>query len=128
MVDLFNAMRVDTRGKLATYTRNLQSRFGDPRVYEAQREEQARMEAATVHRKSRETSRLLENAYVKQTQENRRKHAERMSKFRNYRAEALPPQSQGNEAAVRNSAPPEQESLAQPKPDSSPPETSHSPG
>jgi hypothetical protein len=104
IVDLVQAMRIDTRGRLNTFERNLQSRFGDPRVYEAEREAQARMEAQTVHAKSRQTSKLLQNAYDTQLQKNRAKHIARMAKFRNCHAASSRLQSPEAQPVTHNSA------------------------
>ena len=109
IVDLFEAMKIDTRGKLDLFERNLQSKFGDPRVYESQRVEQHRMEARTLHSKSRESSKLLEDAYTRQMQKNRETHAKRMLKFRNYPASASRPESRAaSSSEIRTPAPPEQ--------------------
>ena len=54
IVHLFDAMRMNARGRLTSFERTLHSRFGDPRVYETKQVEQ---ESKTQsHTQSPETS------------------------------------------------------------------------
>lgn len=69
---------------------NLQARWGDPRVYEAQREEMLREEARVVYDHSRRNTDLLAEAYAKQREKNRSTHTERLSKVRAQNADRRP--------------------------------------
>ena len=121
IVHLFDAMRMDARGRLTSFERTLHSRFGDPRVYETKQVEQVRAESKTQsHTQSPETSQLLKDAYLAQAKRNREKHTERMTKFRSYPSTSSHLVSRAKQAP-RTLQPPSQQTAAQPESDSSPP-------
>lgn len=70
------------RGNLNTWQYNLQARWGDPRVYEAEIDERLRQEARVAHDLSRRNTNLLQNAYANQAAKNRDTHKTRMTKRR----------------------------------------------
>ena len=60
----------------------LQSRYGDPRVYAQQQAEMNRIDAEVAHDLSRRNSNLLDEAYEKQRLKMRESHHDRMAKTR----------------------------------------------
>ena len=80
---------------------DLQRRYGDPRVYEAQREEMLKEEARALHGQTRQTSELLQEAYAVQAEKNRGTHDARIKE--QIVAQAAPPQSRkGRSRTVRS--------------------------
>lgn len=71
---------------------NLQARCGDPRVYEAEREERERQDERVAYDLSRRNGALLEDAYAAQATKNRESHSKRI-KLRLGRSASKPPQS-----------------------------------
>ncbi len=76
----YNAMTNDLGGKLNGFVYGLQSRYGDPRVYEMQREQMQQQEARVSHKKAAKTADLLRSAYETQADKNRNTHTTRMKK------------------------------------------------
>lgn len=76
---IYNEMTRDMGQKLSGYYLGLQTRYGDPRIYAAQKEQMARDEAAVAHARSKKTAQLLEDAYQRQTVRNRELHNTRIS-------------------------------------------------
>ena len=113
MGEYYRAMTNDMGGKLSGYYIDLQSRYGDPRVYAAQRQQMQQQEAAIVHSQASRTSDLLRDAYAKKQSENRSAHSERMSKRRGGHTASSPPESAG--ASTRQTAPPRKPRAAQPR-------------
>ena len=83
------------RGTVDTWQYNLQARWGDPRVYEAQKEELARRDARVAHDLSRRNTDLLAEAYANRAAAQEESHKTRMSELRsqNYRKSGKRPQS-----------------------------------
>lgn len=92
------------RAKLMNYNQQLQQRWGDPRVYEAQQEQMMRQEAALQHDLSRRGD---TSAYAQQAAANRATHDERI-KRRYSLSSGRTPRSQS--AAPRKKKPPAQPS------------------
>ena len=78
IVSLYNAIRTDTNQRMGDYIAKLQSRYGDPRAYQAQQSEMRREEAAMLHDQGRRRENLLEDAYKSQVEKNRKEHATRL--------------------------------------------------
>ena len=76
----FNAMSSDLHNKLGGYYMSLQSSYGDPRVYQMQQEQMQKDMASVAYQRSKNTERLLADAYARQTERVRETHAERLSK------------------------------------------------
>ena len=106
-------------GTVTGWQWNLQSRYGDPRVYAAQKAEMNRVDAEVQHDLSRRNSALLDDAYERQRQKIRQTHNERMirtrSKLRDDRTKDKPPQSRAKRSASRTEQP-----LDAPPPDAAP--------
>ena len=79
-------------GKVEDYQHQLQSKWGDPRVYAQQESERLRQDARLAYDLSQRTEGLLSEAYAKQAQKNRDAHAERL-KRRDYQTSGKPPES-----------------------------------
>ena len=96
------------RSNVGTWQSALQARWGDPRVYEAQRLERLRQDAALAHDLSRRNEALLEDAYAAQARKQRETHGKRIEdlKRRNYRGGGTRPESQGTTPAARTKPPP----------------------
>lgn len=71
-------MTQDLSQKLGGYYTSLQTRYGDPRVYQAQQAEMARDQAAIVHAKAQSTAQTMKSAYERQQQRNRALHNTRI--------------------------------------------------
>lgn len=80
--DAMHHMSSDMHGKLGNYMTSLQHRYGDPRVYAAQREEMAMEQAAVNHAQSRSKEEVLQTAYDKKRITNRETHNARMTQLR----------------------------------------------
>lgn len=92
----YNAMTRDMGSKLSGYYVSLQHRYGDPRVYAAQREQMRQRELDVVRSgKTQHTKQLLDDAYNKRRVQFREEHNARMSKRQSgHRTAASPPQSE----------------------------------
>lgn len=90
MGQMYNAMTHDMGRKLSGYAVSLQARYGDPRIYAAQREQMARDKAAVAHARSRKTEELLADAYERQQQRNRELHNTRISSRVGQRSSSRP--------------------------------------
>jgi hypothetical protein len=103
------------KGTVDTWQYKLQARYGDPRVYEMEREAMLREEAGVMYEQNRRNTSLLNDAYTKQSEKQRSTHSTRMTdlKRRGYRTADKPPQSRG-EPAPRTAAPPPQPPPEQP--------------
>lgn len=93
MTGIQNMMRDRVRGCANEHYLAMQTRYGDPRVYQQQEEQMRKDRAAVEYAKSKKTSELLEDAYKRQQERNRETHYKRVS-TRNARKLTLPPQSQ----------------------------------
>ena len=78
MGQYYTAMTRDMDGKLSNYMNGLEARYGDPRVYEMQRQQMAQQEARVIHKKSAKTAELLRSAYDARTAKNRATHVSRL--------------------------------------------------
>ena len=85
-----------------TWQENLQAKWGDPRVYEAQQAERARIDTALAHDLSRRNELLLQDAYAKQAEKNRASHSERI-KHHVGQSASTPPQSGAKKPRSRKS-------------------------
>lgn len=85
------------QGNLNTWQYDLQMKWGDPAVYEAERDERLRQDARMVYDLNRRNADLLTEAYATQRRDNRAKHEKRMTglKSRGYRSGGKPPRSVG---------------------------------
>ena len=67
MGSYYDAMTRDIGGKLSGYMQNLQGRYGDPRVYEAQRQQMVQQDNHVRHAQSVKTAYLLRTKRVLKT-------------------------------------------------------------
>ena len=81
------------RGTLNTFQYQLQSRYGDPRVYAMQAAQMKRQEEAFAYDASKRKEHLLKEAYAVRAEKQRLAHSERMSKRRDYPSQDKPPRS-----------------------------------
>ena len=86
-------MSDDMGCKLSGYYYSLQNRFGDPRVYAAQRQQILKQEERVQYDKHRQTSELLKNAYAERAEKNRKQHSDRLLKHRVGHTASQPPES-----------------------------------
>lgn len=95
------------QGTVNTWQYNLQAKWGDPRVYEAEQEERLRQDARMVYDMNRRNTALLSDAYSRQSERQRQDHTSRMDslKRRGYRSAGKRPQSA--EATVPHSQTPQ---------------------
>ena len=91
IVSLYNGIRTDTSQMMGDYILKLQSRYGDPRMYQAQQNEMRREEEGVVHDQGRKREKLLESAYEQQVTKNREAHANRIKSLSLERS--TPPES-----------------------------------
>lgn len=90
------------RGTVHTWHMDLQTRYGDPRVYALQQQQMNRVDATLAHDLSRRNSALLKDAYAEQKTRNRNQHQKRISATRDKlknpdrRRSATPLQSEGD--------------------------------
>jgi hypothetical protein len=68
------------QNNLGNYYLSLQTRYGDPRIYQEQEAQMRRDEAAVMHTKSKKTEELLRDAYERQRERNRDLHSTRVRK------------------------------------------------
>ena len=115
----FSAMSQDMRMKLDGYTLSLQARYGDPRIYAQQREQMAKDQATVAHAKSKKTSKLLEDAYARQTERNRATHHDRISTRTDRRSASHPESAAAPQRARRKPVRTEQPVAPSPPPDPS---------
>ena len=96
------------QGNVATWQHALQARWGDPRVYEAQRTERLKQDAALAYDLSRRNEVLLQDAYSARAAKHRDAHEKRIGdlKRRNYRAQGKRPGSQAETATRTPQQPP----------------------
>jgi len=80
MGNYYDAMTRDMGGKLSGYMQNLQGRYGDPRVYEAQRQQMLQQDNHVRHAQSVKTADLLRTAYDQKSSKNRASHDTRIKK------------------------------------------------
>ena len=116
IVHLYNAIRTDTNLRMGDYIAKLQSRYGDPRVYQAQQQEMLQEQAAVMHAGSRRKETILEDAYNAQVMKNRKTHEERLKSLTLERSKRL-----GSQGPARRSRTPKlgQPDLSVPAPDPS---------
>ena len=108
--DAYTMMTQDMSYKLAGYMTSLEHRYGDPRMYEMQREEMAAEQAEVVHRQVKTTEEALSAAYQKNRQRARDNHASRMARY----AQDRPPQYLEPDDQHPSSQPPDAGSSRQP--------------
>ena len=84
------------RGNVNTWQYQLQAKWGDPAVYEAERTERLKQDARMLHDNDRRTTALLNEAYANQAVRQRESHEKRMKqlKSQNYRTAGKRLQSQ----------------------------------
>ena len=110
-IDLMRRQVCDSlRGNVTSWQWNLQSRYGDPRVYAMQQQQMAQQEAAFAHDMSRRSSAQFQDTYETRSHRIRSNHSKRISaaiksdsKTRGRKGSATRPQS---EAAPARSEPP----------------------
>lgn len=75
------------RGSVNTWQYQLQAKWGDPAVYEAECKERLKQDVRIVYDADRRTTALLNEAYAKKAMAQRDNHDKRMTelKSRNYR-------------------------------------------
>lgn len=73
------AMTQDMGAKLGGYYQSLQTKYGDPRVYQAQQNEMARDQAAVLHARAHNAAATLKSAYGRQQERNRAVHNTRIA-------------------------------------------------
>lgn len=71
---------------------NLQSKYGDPRVFAMQQAEQQKRDAAVAFDLSRRNAHLLEDAYARQEEKHKQDHSKRLTA--RGQSASKPPQSQ----------------------------------
>jgi hypothetical protein len=79
IAQLTDALRLHARDRFSNYIVDIQSKWGDPAVYQMQVNEMAAREAHAMHSDSRAKNKLLEDAYATQTRKNRETHNKRMA-------------------------------------------------
>ena len=77
----FNYMTADMRGKLGGYMTSLEQRYGDPRVYAAQREQMAAEQAEVVYSEAKTHEQALSAAYHKNVRKLQDDHRSRLDRF-----------------------------------------------
>lgn len=91
------------RGNVNVWHWNLQARYGDPRVFAAQREQMQRQQAALEHDLSRRSSVQFQDTYAGETQKIKNAHTKRISgvikseratRPRGRKSSAKPPESE----------------------------------
>ena len=104
------------QGTVDTWRWDLQSRWGDPRVYEQQQQTRNKVDAALAHDLSRRNSALLDEAYEKRRETNRSNHTKRIAakrvRIRDPPRSATPPESAA--ARARTAPPPDEPPHAHP--------------
>jgi hypothetical protein len=105
IVSLYNAIRTDTSQKMGDYIAQLQTRYGDPRVYRAQLSEMRRQEAAVLHDQGRRSEGLLEDAYKAQVKKNRHAHDSRLKNLTLARSTRHESQAAGRRSRTQRHAP-----------------------
>ena len=105
---------------MGQYMLKLQSRYGDPRVYQAQEQEMRQEEAAILYDRGRRREDLLQDAYKTQVEKHRADHKARfktLSAAQSKRLESQEPQRHSRTRKQPSSAHPAhpQDSVVQPK-------------
>ena len=77
----FGHMTNDMRSKLDGYRLSLEHRYGDPRVYAAQREEMAAEQAEVAYWQAKTREEALSAAYQKNREKIREDHKSRLAQF-----------------------------------------------
>jgi len=77
----FTQMTTDMRGKLHNYQLSLEHRYGDPRVYAAQREEMAAEQAVVEYTRVKSREAALSHAYGENRDRIRAAHKARLARF-----------------------------------------------
>ena len=80
-----NYMTYDMKDKLGNYMLSLESRYGDPRVYQMEREQMIADETAVLHNEARSKEALLASTYNGQREAVRRAHASRTREYQETR-------------------------------------------
>lgn len=78
----YDNMRTDMSTKLGGYMTSLQARYGDPRVYESQRQQMEQQVASVVYAEAQTRSEALRGAYEKTRGGVSAAHESRMSSRR----------------------------------------------
>ena len=76
-----SVMSQEMRGKLASYMTSLQARYGDPRVYEMEREQMAARQAEVAHAQAKTREQALAAAYSNNREQIRSKHQTRIQRW-----------------------------------------------
>ena len=119
----FQAMSNNMKQQLNWYSYSLQTRYGDPRVYAMEQERVMRHKAAVEHEKSKKTSKLLEDAYKRQSEKNRETHKERISTRIDQRSASRP---ESVAKSHRKPAQPQKQRARQQRDDPSQPDSNQS--
>jgi len=85
------------RNNVNTWQTNLQAQWGDPRVYEAEELERKRQDARVAYDLGRRNEHLLNEAYAKQSQTDKKQHSDRL-KTRLSRKKGTRPESRDTSA------------------------------
>lgn len=114
-IDQMRSQVMDRLGaSLNGWHRDLQSRYGDPRVYENQRVHQLRAEAALVHDMSRRQEAQEMTHYQIQSRSNSEAHKTRLAKLNVRFHESDTPPESGSKTPRRSRTP-------KPRPEQAPP-------
>ena len=81
MANAYEYMTADMRGKLGGYMSSLEQRYGDPRVYAAQRQEMAEQTARVMYNETKTREGALASAYSQGREKTREEHKSRMVQF-----------------------------------------------
>lgn len=98
---IYDALNKSTANKFNNYMWDLQSKWGDPRVYASQQQAMRRHEAAVMYDSSRDRTKLLADAYQQQVARNRENHEKRLTSKKSKH-----PQSAASAPDSRTPAPP----------------------
>ena len=97
---IIDSLRERNAMLITQYSHNLVQRH-TPRLNQVREEDGKREELAEEFDRSKQVTQQLTSAYAEQVERNRKKHTDRMSKFRNYHAPSSLPESQGSEEMPR---------------------------
>lgn len=77
---VYQGMSNDMRNKLGGYLTSLEHRYGDPRVYEQEREQMAAQTAAVMHARARTAEGAMRTAYDDKRAAVRDEHSKKRSR------------------------------------------------
>lgn len=100
----YRNMAAGINGTLGNFYMSMQTKYGDPRVYQAQQEQMRLDEAAVKYARHKKTERLLEDAYKRQQQRNAHVHNTRLT-HRGGQTSSARPESQVDSSQSRTPVP-----------------------